>query len=71
MVRSLLFVACYWMAGCAPAVVAPEHSVANALPVWDAVEPLHIAGAPMQPALDIAVELFDPGVPPVWLAPAR
>lgn len=63
MVRSLLFVACYWMAGCAPAVVAPEHSVANALPVWDAVEPLHIAGAPMQPALDIAVELFDPGVP--------
>ncbi|MGB2419057.1 MAG: hypothetical protein ACPH9Z_02935, partial [Luminiphilus sp.] len=30
--------------------------------VWDTVEPLLIAAAPTKPSLDIAVELFDPGV---------
>lgn len=53
---------CCYLAGCARAPVSPEDATADLLPVWDVVEPLQIASAPGQPALDIAVELFDPGV---------
>ena len=60
--RLLLIATCCYLAGCAPAAVSPEDATADVLPVWDVVEPLQIARAPGQPALDIAVELFDPGV---------
>ena len=61
--RLLLIAACCYVAGCAPAKVSPEDATADTSPVWDVVEPLQIARAPIQPALDIAVELFDPGIP--------
>ena len=63
MSRLLLIAACFYAAGCAPVVVSPEPATADVSLVWDAVEPLQIARASSQPALDIAVELFDPGVP--------
>ena len=63
MTRLLLIIAFCCSAGCAPAPVSPQKTVADVQPAWDSVEPLQIARVPVPPALDIAVELFDPGVP--------
>ena len=61
--RLLLSVAFCFSAGCAPSAVEPQKPVSDVQPVWEEVEPLQIARVPVPPALDIAVELFDPGVP--------
>ena len=61
--RLLLIVAFCCSAGCAPAAVSPQKSATDVEPVWGEIKPLQIARVPVPPALDIAVELFDPGVP--------
>ena len=45
-----------------PSEVASAESQQDADRVWDTPESLQVAAYPIAPALDIAVELFDPGV---------
>ena len=62
--RLLLLVAFYALASCAgsPSDMASTESQEESTRVWDTAEPLLIAAAPLAPALDISVELFDPGI---------
>ena len=45
-----------------PSEMAPAESQEDAVRVWDTPESLLVAASPIAPALDIAVELFDPGI---------
>ena len=63
--RQLLILVGFCMSGScatAPSELAPFESRDGALRAWDTVEPLLVAAAPSAPALNIAVELFDPGI---------
>ena len=46
----------------APRDMTPSESPKGATREWDPVEPLLVAASPIAPALDIAVELFTPGI---------
>ena len=46
----------------APSELASSELRDGAIRAWDTVEPLLVAAAPSAPALNIAVELFDPGL---------
>ena len=46
----------------APRDPTPSESPEGATREWDPVEPLLVAASPIAPALDIAVELFTPGI---------
>lgn len=61
----LMLVSLYALVGCATAPIdaASTEPQISSTQVWDKVEPLLIAETPTNPALDIAVELFDPGMP--------
>ena len=62
--RLLLLMAFHALASCAgsPSDMASTESQEESTRVWDTAEPLLIAAAPLAPALDISVELFDPGI---------
>ena len=62
--RLLLLVGFYTLANCAgaPAEMSSTESHEDFARAWDTPEPLIVAASPVAPALDIAVELFDPGV---------
>ena len=62
--RLLLLVGYCALVGCAstPRDIAPDESPEDAIREWDTAEPLLIAASPIAPALDIAVELFSPGI---------
>ena len=62
--RLLVLVAFYAVASCAgsPGDMTSTESQEESTRVWDTVEPLLIAAAPVVPALDISVELFAPGI---------
>ena len=62
--RLLLLASFGALGSCAssPSDVASTELQEDSTRVWDTVEPLMIAAAPTMPLLDIAVELFDPGV---------
>ena len=62
--RLLLLVGVYTLGGCAgaPSEMASTESHEDFAMVWDTPEPLLVAASPIAPPLDIAVELFDPGI---------
>ena len=62
--RLLILVGFYVLGGCAspPSKMASAESPEDSAVVWDAPESLLVAASPIAPALDIAVELFDPGI---------
>ena len=62
--RLLLLVGFYTLGGCAgaPTKMASTESHEDFARVWDTPEPLLVAASPIAPALDISVELFDPGI---------
>ena len=62
--RLLLLASFCALSSCAssPSDMASTELQEDSTRVWDTVEPLMIAAAPTMPLLDIAVELFDPGV---------
>ena len=62
--RLLLLVGFCALGSCASTLgdIAPYESPEDAIREWDTAEPLLIAASPIAPALDIAVELFNPGI---------
>ena len=62
--RLLLLVGFCALSSCASTLgdIAPYESPEDAIREWDTAEPLLIAASPIAPALDIAVELFNPGI---------
>ena len=62
--RLLLLVGFCALSSCASTLgdIAPYESPEDAIREWDTAEPLLIAVSPIAPALDIAVELFNPGI---------
>ena len=62
--RLLVLVGFCVLGGCAssPGEMASAESPEDSAEVWDTPESLLIAASPIAPALDIAVELFDPGI---------
>ena len=62
--RLLVMVAFCVLGSCAspPSEMASAESQEGAARVWDTPEPLIVAASPITPPLDIAVELFNPGI---------
>ena len=62
--RLLAVVGFCMLVSCAspPSEMASAESQEDAARVWDTPESLLVAASPIAPALDIAIELFDPGV---------
>jgi hypothetical protein len=62
--RLLVVVGFCMLGSCAspPSEMAFAESQEDAARVWDTPEPLIVAASPITPPLDIAVELFDPGI---------
>ena len=64
LLRLLAMVGVCVLGSCAspPSEMASAESQTDVARVWDAPESLLVAASPIAPALDIAVELFDPGI---------
>ncbi|GIR90542.1 MAG: hypothetical protein CM15mP89_5470 [Gammaproteobacteria bacterium] len=62
--RLLAVVGFCMLGSCAspPSEMASAESQEDSARIWDAPESLLVAESPIAPALDIAVELFDPGI---------
>ena len=62
--RLLVVIGVCMFGSCAspPSERASAESQEDAARVWDTPESLLVAASPIAPALDIAVELFDPGI---------
>ena len=64
LLRLLAMVGVCMLGSCAspPSEMASAESQTDVARVWDTPESLLVAASPIAPALDIAVELFDPGI---------